>query len=52
VWEALATAPRLRAALYQHETARTARAAMLHPDDLQASVVQCLASTGGTADGS
>jgi hypothetical protein len=51
VWEALATAPRLRAALYQHETARTARAAMLHPDDLQASVVQCLESTGGTADG-
>jgi len=50
VWDALTTAPRLRAALYQYETARTARAAMLHPDDLLASVAQCLESTGGTAD--
>ncbi|MDQ0589047.1 hypothetical protein [Variovorax paradoxus] len=41
-WNALATAPRLQAALHQYETAQKARAAMLHPDDLLASVVQCL----------
>jgi hypothetical protein len=42
VWHALATAPRLQAALHQYETAQKARAAMLHPDDLLASVAQCL----------
>lgn len=36
VWHALAHAARLRAALHQDETARTAREAMLHPDDLRA----------------
>ncbi|KLN53954.1 hypothetical protein [Variovorax paradoxus] len=38
VWNALATAPRLQSALHQYETAQKARAAMLHPDDLLASV--------------
>ncbi|TWD87205.1 hypothetical protein FB547_103182 [Variovorax beijingensis] len=42
VWHALATAPRLQAALHQYETAQKARAAMLHPDDLLASVAHCL----------
>lgn len=42
VWQALATAPRLQAALHQYETAQKARAAMLHPDDLLASVAHCL----------
>ncbi|MBT2335700.1 hypothetical protein J7E49_17510 [Variovorax paradoxus] len=42
VWNALTTAPRLQAALHQHETAQKARAAMLHPDDLLASVERCL----------
>ncbi|MDH6592624.1 hypothetical protein M2165_002513 [Variovorax sp. TBS-050B] len=39
VWQALVTAPRLRAALHQYETACTAREAMLHPDDLRAAVL-------------
>lgn len=34
VWEALASAPRLRSALHQYDSARAAREAMLHPDDL------------------
>lgn len=38
VWRALTTEPRLRAALHQYDTARAARAAMLHPDDLLASI--------------
>lgn len=42
VWHALATAPRLQAALHQYQTAQKARAAMLHPDDLLASLAHCL----------
>lgn len=42
VWQALPTAPRLRSALYQYDTARAAREAMLHPHDLLAA----LASAG------
>jgi len=42
VWHALCTAPRLRAALHQYETAAKARAAMLHPDDLLAAVDRSL----------
>lgn len=39
VWQALADRqPRLRAALLQHETSCTVRAAMLHPDDLLAAL--------------
>lgn len=38
VWDALATAPRLRSALHQDETSRAVREAMLHPDDLLAAV--------------
>jgi len=38
VWQALASAPHLRAILHQDATARTAREAMLHPDDLLAAV--------------
>lgn len=34
VWEALTSAPRLRAALHQYDSARAAREAMLHPEDL------------------
>lgn len=34
VWDALATAPRLRSALHQWDTARAVREAMLHPEDL------------------
>jgi hypothetical protein len=34
VWEALTTAPRLRSALHQYDSARIARDAMLHPEDL------------------
>ncbi|HET8747638.1 MAG TPA: hypothetical protein VFM98_18715, partial [Ramlibacter sp.] len=40
VWEALTHAPRLRATLHQDATARLAREAMLHPQDL----AQCLAA--------
>ena len=43
VWRALAEAPRLRSALYQYETARQAREAMLHPLDLLAAVREGLA---------
>ena len=46
VWEALATAPRLRAALHQYDTARRVREAMLHPDDLLAAVAAVLAESG------
>ena len=42
VWEALASEPRVRSALHQHETARAVREAMLHPDDLLAAVSRCL----------
>ncbi|WP_235505068.1 hypothetical protein [Variovorax sp. Root318D1] len=42
VWNELQTAPRLRAALHQYETAAKARAAMLHPDDLVAAVERSL----------
>ncbi len=42
VWDALLTAPRLRAALHQYETAAKARAAMLRPDDLLAAVDRIL----------
>ena len=38
VWDALTTAPRLRSALHQYQTATAVRAAMLHPDDLMAAV--------------
>jgi hypothetical protein len=34
VWDALTTAPRLRSALHQWDTARAVRDAMLHPEDL------------------
>ncbi|WP_232072990.1 hypothetical protein [Variovorax sp. RA8] len=34
VWSALATEPRLRSALYQYETAKRVRDAMVHPLDL------------------
>ena len=34
VWEALTSAPRLRSALHQYDSARVAREAMLHPEDL------------------
>lgn len=47
VWKALTTEPRLRAALHQYDTARKARAAMLHPADLLASVARCLEAPGG-----
>lgn len=47
VWNALMTEPRLRAALHQYDTARKARAAMLHPADLLASVAQTLDASGG-----
>jgi hypothetical protein len=38
LWDALTTAPRLRSALHQYQTATAVRAAMLHPDDLLAAV--------------
>ncbi len=38
VWEALTQAPRLRATLHQDATARLVREAMLHPQDLVASL--------------
>lgn len=38
VWASLTTAPHLRPALHQYQTAVTAREAMLHPDDLLAAV--------------
>lgn len=34
VWEALTSAPRLRSALHQYDSARAAREAMVHPGDL------------------
>lgn len=45
VWEALTTAPRLRSALHQYDTARRAREAMLHPDDLLQAMQQALQGT-------
>lgn len=47
VWDALLSEPRLRAALHQYDTARKARAAMLHPADLLASAAQSLGASGG-----
>lgn len=47
VWDALATAPHLRSALHQYDTARAAREAMLHPDDLLATLTQMLAAPEG-----
>jgi hypothetical protein len=38
VWRDLASAPRLRSALHQYDTARLVRDAMLHPQDLLAAV--------------
>lgn len=38
VWEAVTTLPRWRAVLQQYETARRAREAMLHPDDLRSAM--------------
>lgn len=38
VWHALPTAAHLRSALHQFQTARAAREAMLHPDDLLAAL--------------
>ena len=38
VWSDLASAPRLRSALHQYDTARLVREAMLHPQDLLAAV--------------
>jgi hypothetical protein len=46
VWEALGSAPHLRAALHQAQTARLARAAMLHPDDLVEAVHAALQAGG------
>ena len=42
VWHALATAPRLRSALHQYDSARAVREAMLHPDDLLEAVTQAV----------
>jgi hypothetical protein len=47
VWNALTTEPRLRSALHQYDTAQKARAAMLHPADLLASVAQSVEFSGG-----
>lgn len=44
VWSALTTAPHLRAVLWQDATARAAREAMLHPQDLPPAVAQALRS--------
>jgi hypothetical protein len=41
VWQELGTAPRLRSALYQYDTARLVREAMLHPQDLLAALLRC-----------
>nr|MBA2674952.1 hypothetical protein [Ramlibacter sp.] len=42
VWDALVAEPRLRSALHQYDTARAVRDAMLHPDDLLATVARLL----------
>lgn len=42
VWNALTTAARLRPVLQQYETSRVVREAMLHPDDLLATVRDAL----------
>jgi hypothetical protein len=47
VWEALAGAPRLRAALHQWETTRAVREAMLHPQDLLAALRKEMGKEGG-----
>jgi hypothetical protein len=46
VWHALTREPRLRSALHQDETARAARDAILHPDDLVEAVARALAGGG------
>jgi hypothetical protein len=38
VWDALTTAPRLRSALHQYQSAQALRAAMLHPLDLLSAI--------------
>ena len=50
VWQALMTEPRLRAALYQYDTARKARAAMLHPADLLACAARQLGEAPGASE--
>lgn len=50
LWTQLQTAPRLRSALHQYQTATAARAAMLHPDDLVTAVRLRLARPGSHAD--
>ncbi|WP_431108651.1 hypothetical protein [Variovorax paradoxus] len=50
VWQALMTEPRLRAALHQYDTARKARAAMLHPADLLASAARQFDEAPGASD--
>jgi hypothetical protein len=45
-WDALMTEPRLRSALHQYDTARKARAAMLHPADLLACLTRLLEAPG------
>lgn len=54
VWQALATAPRLRSALHQYDTACAVRAAMLHPDDLQATMaaIACTPATSSSSSSS
>lgn len=47
VWAALTTAERLRSALHQYDTARAAREAMLHPEDLLAAFTALHAGEGG-----
>ncbi|HEY0826017.1 MAG TPA: hypothetical protein VGD76_19680, partial [Ramlibacter sp.] len=54
VWEALRTAPRLRSALHQYDTACAVREAMLHPDDLQATMaaIACTPATSSSSSSS
>lgn len=49
VWEALATAPRLRSALHQYQSAQRVRAAMLQPGDLLQAVREAAESAGSPA---
>lgn len=48
VWNSLLESPRMRPVLHQLETARAAREAMLHPDDLAASVERIVGPPGPT----
>jgi hypothetical protein len=45
-WQELPHAPRLHATLHQYDTARSAREAMLHPEDLLAAVQGRLSHAG------